>query len=219
MTTSPPAAAPAVIAEGRSARKRRQILEAATTVFLQRGYLGTSMDEIATLAGVSKKTVYSHFSDKRDLFVQIVLGSVDAAADPTFLEVVDLETSADVEADLRDVARRMLARVIQPKMMRLRRLVISEAERFPELGRTFYQRGPGRTHDALAQAFDRLAQRGILQIDDPRLAAEHFSWLIMSIPVNRAMLLGEGGPLTAADLDRYAHTGVAIFLGAFGRRS
>ena len=56
--------------------------------------------------------------------------------------------------------------------MQLRRLVIAEAGRFPELGRTFYEQGPGRTIAALAATFERLAARGLLQLDDPLLAAD-----------------------------------------------
>jgi hypothetical protein len=66
--------------------------------------------------------------------------------------------------------------------------------RFPELGRTFYEQGPGRTIAALATVFERLADRGVLQPDDPLLAAAHFNWLVMSSPLNRAMLLGEDEP-------------------------
>jgi len=69
--------------ERRSARKRRAIVEAATTVFLRNGYLGTSMDEIAALAGVSKQTVYKHFTDKERLFSQIVTATVNELADRT----------------------------------------------------------------------------------------------------------------------------------------
>ena len=54
--------------ESRSARKRRAIVEAATTLFLENGYRGTSMDQIAAVARVSKQTVYKHFSDKEALF-------------------------------------------------------------------------------------------------------------------------------------------------------
>lgn len=64
--------------------------------------------------------------------------------------------------------------------MQLRRLVIGEAGHFPELGRTFYERGPGRTSAALATSFERLAARGALQLDDPLLAPAHFKRLIMS---------------------------------------
>jgi TetR/AcrR family transcriptional repressor of mexJK operon len=203
---------------GRSARKRQAILDAATTVFLRNGYLGTSMDEIAALAVVSKQTVYKHFEDKQRLFTEIVLSTVDEASDPTYAEVLDLSDSGDVEADLRDLARRLLARVIQPRLLQLRRLVIGEAGRFPELGRTFYERGPGRTMAGLAAAFEQLAERGVLALEDPQLAAAHFNWLVISIPLNRAMLSGEDDPPVPAELDRYARTGVQVFLAAYGRR-
>jgi AcrR family transcriptional regulator len=201
--------------EPRSARKRKAILDAATTAFLRSGYLGTSMDEIAAIAAVSKQTVYKHFADKERLFSEIVVSTVNEAGEPTVDEVVNLRDSGDVEADLRDLARRLLARVMQPRLLQLRRVVIGEAGRFPELGRTFYELGPGRTVDALATAFESLAERGVLELDDPRLAAAHFNWLIMSIPLNQAMLFGQDEP--PADLDRYADSGVRVFLAAYGR--
>jgi TetR/AcrR family transcriptional repressor of mexJK operon len=107
--------------------------------------------------------------------------------------------------------------VMQPRMMQLRRLVIAEASRFPELGRTFYEQGPGRTISALATAFERLAARGLLQLENPLLAAAQFNWLIMSEPLNHAMLLGDDGPPDPADLERHADDGVRTFLAAFGR--
>ena len=212
----PPPERSAGAGEPRSARKRAAILEAAATLFLRSGYLGTSMDEIAALAAVSKQTVYKHFADKEHLFSAIVIAMVDEASDPTYDEVLNLRDSGDIEADLRDLARRLLARVLQPQLMRLRRLVIAEATRFPELGRSFYERGPGRTLAALAEAFARLAERQVLRLRDPSLAAAHFNWLIMSIPLNQAMLLGLDTPPAGADLDRYADAGVRVFLAAYG---
>ena len=208
------------LAEGdgrQSTRKRKAIVEAATTTFLQKGYLGTSMDEIATLAGVSKQTVYKHFADKESLFSEIVTSAVDEAGDPVFAEVLRLEDTGDLEADLRGFARRLLERVMQPRILQLRRLVIGEAGRFPELGRTFYDQGPRRTIAALATVFERLAARGALHVGDPQLAAAHFNWLVMSIPLNRAMLLGEDEPRASAELNEYADAGVRAFLAAYGR--
>jgi AcrR family transcriptional regulator len=195
--------------------KHVAILEAATPLFLVNGYRGTSMDEIAALAGVSKQTVYKHFADKQSLFTEIVVGTVEEIAEPIHQEVLRLEDSGDAEADLRRLARQLLGMVMQPRILQLRRLVIGEAGRFPELGRTFYEQGPGRTIAALATLFERLADRGVLRVDDPQLAAAHFNWLVMSIPLNRAMLLGEDEPPAPADLDRYADAGVRAFVAAY----
>jgi AcrR family transcriptional regulator len=207
---SPPAAA-----EPRSVRKRSAILDAATTLFLRNGYLGTSMDEIAALARVSKQTVYKHFADKESLFSAIVGAAVDAAGDPVLEDASGLADSDDLEADLRAFARGQLGRVMRPGLMQLRRLVIGEANRFPALGRAFYERGAGRSVAALAAAFERLAARGLLSADDPELAAAHFNWLVMAAPVNRAMLLGDDAIPSAAELDRYAEGGVRAFLAAY----
>jgi TetR/AcrR family transcriptional regulator, mexJK operon transcriptional repressor len=203
--------------EPRSIRKRREILEAATTLFLRNGYLGTSMDEIAALARVSKQTVYKHFADKESLFSAIVTAAVDAAGDPVLEDATALAGSDDLAADLRALARRQLGLVMQPRLMQLRRLVIGEANRFPDLGRAFYERGAGRSTAALGAAFERLAARGLLNAHDPEFAAAHFNWLVMAAPVNRAMLLGDDAIPTATELDRYAEGGVRAFLAAYGR--
>jgi TetR/AcrR family transcriptional repressor of mexJK operon len=216
MSAAPqPNASTGIQAETRSTRKRGAILEAATTQFLRNGYRGTSMDEIAALAGVSKQTVYKHFADKASLFSEIVTGTVEEVADPVHDEVLMLQDGGDVEADLRGLARELLGMVMQPRILQLRRLVIGEAGRFPELGRTFYEQGPGRTIAALATVFERLAARGVLRLDDPPLAAAHFNWLVMAIPLNQAMLLGEDQPLASAELNRYADAGVRAFLAAY----
>jgi TetR/AcrR family transcriptional repressor of mexJK operon len=205
--------------QGRSATKRRAIIEAATEAFLRNGYRGTSMDEIAAAASVSKQTVYKHFADKERLFSEIVRATVDEASTPVSDEVRSLQDSGDLEADLRDLARRQLAMVMQPRILQLRRLVISEAARFPELGRMFYEQGAERTVTALAATFERLAARGLLELPDPAVAASHFNWLVMSAPMNQAMLLGRDVTPDSADLDRWADDGVRAFLAAYGVRS
>ena len=137
------------------------------------------------------------------------------ALDPVAEQVTSLRDSGDLAADLRALARTLLARVIQPRVMQLRRLVIGEAARFPELGRLFYERGPGRTIDTLAATFESLAARGTLRLHDPRLAAEHFNWLVISTPLNRVMLCGDAELPAQADLDRYADAGTRAFLAAY----
>jgi TetR/AcrR family transcriptional repressor of mexJK operon len=216
VSTNPPD--PATVDERQSARKRRAIIASAATVFLRKGYLGTSMDEVAALASVSKQTVYKHFADKQRLFAEVVAATVDEVSDPVHEVVVHLEESADLETVVRNLARRQLAMVMQPRLLQLRRLVIGESARFPELGRTFYERGPERTIDALAGVFEKLDRRGVLDIDDPRLAAAHFNWLVMSIPLNQAMLRGTDEPASSEALDGYADAGVRAFVRAYTRR-
>ena len=199
-----------------TARKRRAILDAAATLFLREGYLATSMDQIAAAASVSKQTVYKQFADKQSLFCEIVTGTVAEISDPVAEQVASLRDSTDLAADLRGLARALLAQVLQPRMMQLRRLVIGEAGRFPELGRLFYDSGPGRTIDALATVVESLAARGTLRLQDPRLAAEQFNWLVMSAPLNRVMLCGDAELPPQADLDRYADAGTWAFLAAYG---
>jgi TetR/AcrR family transcriptional regulator, mexJK operon transcriptional repressor len=199
---------------GRSARKRQGIIEAATEAFLRSGYLGTSMDEIAALAGVSKQTVYKQFADKERLFTEIVLGTIDQVGEPFFGGIDALESTDDLETDLRKVAGQLITIVTDPQLLQLRRLVIGEAGRFPELGRSYYERGPGRSAERLASQFQVLAERGLLQLDDPQLAAQHFNWLVLSIPLNQAMFSVDLD-FSAAELDRYADEAVRIFLAAY----
>lgn len=203
----------------RTERKRRAILEAATEAFLRSGYRGTIMDEIAAAAGVSKQTVYKQFTDKRQLFVEIVTSTVGEAADPVYEQVRDLRECGDLHADLRDLARRQLTAVLRPRVLRLRRLVIAEADRFPELGRVFYEQGAGRTVAALAATFERLTERGLLRVTDAALAADQFNWLFMAGPMNRAMLLGPDSVPDAAGIERLADDAVRTFLAAYGRSS
>lgn len=200
--------------QGRSARKRQAIMEAATGVFMEKGYSGTSMDDIAKLAAVSKQTVYKHFSDKEKLFSEIVLATTDRL-DGMIALVADVPSDANaLNENLTRLARQFLAALTQPQVLQLRRLVIANADAFPALGAAWYEQGFERVLATLAATFQRLAEDGLLRIDEPLLAAHHFSGLLMWIPVNQAMF--HGGPQhTQADLDHYATAGVRTFLAAY----
>lgn len=202
---------------GRSARKRLAILGAATEVFLRSGYLGANMDEIAALSGVSKQTVYTHFGGKEALFVAIVSSMTDETGDLVHTGVADPDDDADVASYLVDYAFRQLIVVLAPRIMQLRRLVIAEAGRFPDLARVLYERGPQRAITTLAKMFERLAARGVLRLGDPLIAASHFNWLVMGEPLNRAMLLGDAAIPAPDELRRHAEAGVRAFLAAYGR--
>jgi TetR/AcrR family transcriptional regulator, mexJK operon transcriptional repressor len=213
-STTPTMAPPET--ETRSERKRRAILDAATQAFLSSGYSRTSMDEIARLAQVSKQTVYMHFGDKERLLFDIVMTIVNRASHPVDDDIQRLGDSTNLDADLRDHARRQLALILQPQPMQLRRLVIAEAVTFPELGRAFYELGPGRTITELTKAIQRLTERGLLHATDPARAASDLNWLIMSDPLNQAMLLGDDGPPDPTAIAKWADQAVTTFLAAYG---
>jgi TetR/AcrR family transcriptional regulator, mexJK operon transcriptional repressor len=200
----------------RSTRKRKAILEAATELFLIREYAGTSMDDIARAATVSKQTVYKHFSDKETLFREVALGSVGQVA-PTFqAEVAAMAEATDVPAALHELARSYIDVVLNPVLLRRRQLVLREARRFPDLARKYHESGPQRTIEALASAFARLAERGKLMVDDPQIAASHFAFLIIGEPLDTAMFRAVGRRRPRRERHRLADAGVTVFLSAYG---
>ena len=203
---------------GRSAQKRQTILSAGQQLFLSNGYQGTSMDQVAAAATVSKQTVYKHFGEKRELLFAIVTDALDSAAGTIRDRIAALADSADVEPDLTALAGNYLRAVLQEPVVQLRRLVIGEANRLPELARLYYEHAPLRTLSALADAFTRLHDRGLLNAPEPWLAAEHFAFLIVGRPIDQALFDGAPNVLADFDVDAYARAGVDVFLAAYRPR-
>lgn len=202
----------------RSARKRKLIVDAATQVFLTHGYDGTSMDDVAALAGVSKPTVYKHFADKERLFYEIVLATTDPMSDLVGLVDTAFSGTRDLDRDLRAFARQFLRALMQPDVLRLRRLVIATAERFPEMGRAWYEHGFERVLTAFASQLEQLTEQQLLAANDARMAANHFVGLLLWIPINRAMFTGAVDDQSNAELQHYADEAVRVFLRAYARR-
>lgn len=202
--------------DGRTVQKRQAILDAALEVFMRNGYPSVSMDEVAALAGVSKVTVYKHFSDKHGLFVAVFTGAIEEAEQDSRPLVDHLAESTDVEKDFRTFARQHVAVVTQPHLIQLRRMIIAESNRFPELARTWHRAGPERAHSTLAGQIEQLAHRGLLRVADPLLAAQLLNYLILSVPVNEAMFTGRDKPFSRRELHRYADEAVRVFMAAYG---
>ncbi|HET7419053.1 MAG TPA: TetR/AcrR family transcriptional regulator [Candidatus Dormibacteraeota bacterium] len=188
------------------------IREAATALFLEKGYAATTMDDIAGRAGVSKQTIYTHFPGKEELFSDLVLANAARVDDFIGLIGPTLSDPAGLEQGLRRLARRYLDFVSRPEVLRLRRLIIGESARFPELARQYYERVPGRVYEALAAAF-----RDALPTDQPMRAAQHFAWLTLGVTLDRGMFYPVETAVDPSDLERLARDGVRVFLAAYAR--
>ena len=205
----------------RAARKRAQIQRAAVGPFLRDGYAGTSIDDIAAAARISKQTLYKHFASKEELFLSIIHDTVGEVLDELFHRIdARLEGTADLEQELLALATRYIRLIMRPELLALRRLVIGEAGRFPQIGDVWWREGPARFTGELAPQLESLADQGQLTIDDPVTAAAHFNWLVLSIPMNTAMFC-PGREFSQEELEHYAAAGVRTFLAAYrpvGRR-
>ncbi|MDP7704857.1 TetR/AcrR family transcriptional regulator [Mycobacterium sp. TY815] len=200
---------------GRSARKRKSILSAGQELFLAGGYHGTSVDAIAASAAVSKQTVYKHFGDKHELLMAIVDETLETTVSAFLDRVSALADTTDLQQDLTGLARDYLRAVLQEPVVQLRRLVVGEANRLPELAALYYDRAPRRMLTAFAECFARLDRRGLLQIHEPDTAAEHFAFLVVGRCIDQALFCG--GPAVESDLDvdHQAQSAVQVFLAGY----
>ncbi len=200
-------------------RTRAAIVDAARALFLQKGYAGTTMEEIATRAGLAKRSVYNNYADKDALFIEIVVETIavaEAFARALREESVDAITAASLAPALLELGERLALRIIRPEVIALRRLLIGEARAFPALAREYFDRAPGQVIDALASRFTRLAERRLLQLTDSRRAATQFAYLAAGVHLDRAML---GGRLPSkAQLAADARDGVQTFLARYATR-
>jgi AcrR family transcriptional regulator len=190
--------------------KVQLIVEAARRLFMADGYGATSMDAIARAAGVSKATLYSHFTNKAELFAAIIGGECQRFAQ--LLWPPESETG-DVRSVLLQVARAKIRFTGSAEPRALYRVVVGESGRFPELGRVFYDNGPRRVLERLAGYLRTAAARGVLAVPDARLAAEQFFGMIHGAdPLRRLLAIDDPA---APEIDAIVASAVERFLRAY----
>ncbi|SDY59019.1 TetR/AcrR family transcriptional regulator [Citreimonas salinaria] len=158
----------------RRGRKFDQVVAGAREVFLRDGFEGASVDDIARVAGVSKATLYSYFSDKRLLFIEVATAQCKRQADEAMMT---MDLSQPPRVVLRKAATTFLGFIFSPMGQRVFRICVAESDRFPELGREFYRSGPMTLHVALVDYLKVARDRGELCIEDLDLAADQFAEL------------------------------------------
>ena len=200
----------------RVVRSRAAVVDAARALFLRQGYAGTTMEDIAVLAGLTKRTLYNNYPDKTALFVQIAADAIAYAeqfARGLHEEFTVGITPANLRAALNDLGERLALGVVRPEVVALRRLLIGEARAFPALGREYFARAPASVLKALASGFEHLGERGLLRLSDARCAAAQFAYLVVGESLDRGMLIGTTPP--RRQVIAYAREGVKTFLARY----
>ncbi|MFU2327565.1 TetR/AcrR family transcriptional regulator [Pseudomonas sp. NFX98] len=191
--------------------KRQAILDAAKTLFLSKGYANTSMDAVAAEAGVSKLTVYSHFNDKETLFSAAVVAKCEEQLPPLFFE---LPEGVAVETVLLNIARGFHHLINSDESLNLHRLIMALGSQDPKLSLIFFEAGPQRMLDGMERLLNKVNESGVLSIDKPRNAAEHFFCLLKGA-ANFRLLFGCGEPLDDEAAESHVLEVVELFMRAY----
>ncbi|MEJ5058630.1 MULTISPECIES: TetR/AcrR family transcriptional regulator [unclassified Pseudomonas] len=191
--------------------KRQAILDAAKTLFLSKGYANTSMDAVAAEAGVSKLTVYSHFNDKETLFSAAVVAKCEEQLPPLFFE---LPEGVAVETVLLNIARGFHHLINSDESLNLHRLIMALGSQDPKLSLIFFEAGPQRMLDGMERLLSKVNECGVLSIDKPRNAAEHFFCLLKGA-ANFRLLFGCGEPLDDEAAESHVQEVVGLFMRAY----
>jgi TetR/AcrR family transcriptional regulator, mexJK operon transcriptional repressor len=191
-------------------RLGEQLREAALSTFLDSGYDGTSMEAIARAAGITKQTLYSRYPDKRAVFADVIPWAMSRHEPVDNVTPIDGD---DLRESLTEIARIALARTVDPQMVRLQRIAMNEAARFPEFEISAETMRWSARHRAVTQVLQRHLDAGDIEIDDGEieLAAEHFLAMVEALP---ARLAEFGIFRSGKQAERHLQYAVKIFLRA-----
>lgn len=192
------------------------LLAIARDVFLTYGYSGATMDQVAARAHVSKQTLYRQYPSKELLYGAVVRDWVDRGHDAMRPHTEALRQSPDVAEGLLRLAQVLHAGVLSEPVLRMRALVAGESDRFPEVAADYVARSWDRNIDLLADALETLSARGLLRVDDPRVAAEQFTWLVLGAPLNRRSLHGGATTDDTGELAHQRKEALTTFLSRYG---
>ena len=190
--------------------KRRQILEGASTVFMNLGFDGASMGEIARAAGVSKGTLYVYFADKNRLFEAIVEHEVLLQGKSAF----NFDPSRDAVTTLREFGEAYIRLLCRPGGGSAIRTVMAIAERMPEVGSRFYDKVLALTINHTAEYLAVKVAAKELVIDDTELAATQFMQMCQATLFQPYIFQAKPAP-TDEEIVRVVDSALRVFLAAY----
>ncbi len=160
-----------------------EVRECALRLFLENGYDATTMDAIAQAAGTSKSSLYARFDSKEALFSS-VLGWATRSGWP--LEEPEPPDLDDLEDALTAIARAALRRALDPAVIRLSRIAIAQAERFPDISRRTHTADSWPRQRLVVDLLNRHAATGEIVVEDPEVTAELFLGMVSGVPARLA---------------------------------
>lgn len=167
-----------------------RLLEVARGVFLENGFAGTTMDEIAARARISKASLYREHPSKSALYAAVVSDWAEAGRDAMRPALDRVLTGTDIAAGLTELGETIRRGVLSPEVLAMRRLVTSEAEHHRDVAAAYFSESWDRNIENLSDLLRLLVRDERLRIDDTRRAADEFTWLILGAPLNEALLTG-----------------------------
>jgi TetR/AcrR family transcriptional repressor of mexJK operon len=159
------------------------VREAAVATFVELGYAGASMEAIARAAGITKRSLYARYPDKRAVFADVIPWALSRYTDDATVPDVGNE---DIEDALLALGRAALARATHPHNVRLKRIAMHEAGSFPEFNISAESMMWAGRQRAVTEALRDYAERGVIVVDDLELAAEHFLAMVEAVPARMA---------------------------------
>ena len=194
--------------------KRRQIIDGARKVFLDLGFDGASMGEIARAAGVSKGTLYVYFADKNRLFEAIVEEESIEQGRIAF----NFEPGRDVPTTLLEFGQAYMQLLCRPRGGSAIRTVMAIAERMPEVGRRYYEHVLEKTIDRLAAYLRVHVEAGEIAIDDCTLAASQF--MLMCQASLFLPFIFQAAPAPSEEkITQVIESATRMFLSAYGKKT
>ena len=194
------------------AKKRHDIIDGARRVFFRKGFDGASMDEIARAASVSKATIYVYFESKADLFRALVEADKRQSAEG-MLQIDEIDD--DVANLLHRIGVSFMGMMVRPDHIRLVRMVIGVAEKFPAVGQAFFQAGPCQGGRRFADLLRRQVVLGRLEVDDCEAAAFQFFNLCQGNLV-KGLMFGTADTPTQQAVEATVAGAVRVFMAAYG---
>jgi AcrR family transcriptional regulator len=199
-------AAPLAAPRPSTLAKQTRAIRAAQRLFLERGYLGTSMDAVALEARVSKQTLYTYYPSKAELFAAVLRElSVERSGQAIELppELAEARDQASLRRALRHVVGHVAAAMFQREFIALVRVIVAEVPRAPDLGDLFRHIVPGRTLGVVAGVLRAAAAAGLARPTDPNNAATLLIGALVLRLLRDGLLLPPGAavPPREEDLD------------------